>query len=196
MPVGDVERAVGAAAAADGIELVPMSHVPWLTTRGHLAVSGVPQGVLDRLALAFAALGGDAEAQAAKQLRPLPNDLVHLPTRTMVEVDELQHFTSFRLQTLRYLDDRSTLDHAGYASLCGTWAVKADAYRASKAAKGFPGACSRGRQRAYNDLLRDLLAPEHGWGLVRVPAARIDGATAYELAREAIRRVLDERRDS
>lgn len=196
MPVGDVERAVAAAAAADGIELVPMPRVPWLTTRGHFAVPGVSRDVLDRLAAAFAALGGDADAHRAKQLRTLPSDLVHLPTRTMVEVDELQHFTSFRLQTLQHVDVRSALDRASYASLCAAWAAKADAYRASKVAKGFPGASSRGRQRAYNDLLRDLLAPEHGWGLVRVPAAGIDGATAYERARDTIRAVLRERRDS
>ena len=62
MPVGDCQRAFGAAAESDGLELGP-SRVPWINQRGHF---GLPSGcrvAIRTLAAIFAALDGDPEAQ-------------------------------------------------------------------------------------------------------------------------------------
>lgn len=187
MPVGDTERGVAASAAAAGVVLTPMPRVPWLNTRGHFDLPAEAAPAVPILQRAFELLGGDEVEQRAKQRRPLPSDLLHAQTRTMVEVDEHQHFTSFRARTLDLLD----ADHAGFAvehyrALCVDLAPQSDRYRAAKQAKGFPGECSRGRQRAYNDLLRDVVAPLMGYRVVRVSAPHMTGAEAYAGAREQL----------
>ncbi|KQZ23653.1 hypothetical protein ASD43_04215 [Microbacterium sp. Root553] len=68
-----------------------------------------------------------------------PNDLFHTDSNTMVEVDEVQPFTSFRALTIREClscpGDRSE----EYLALRKEWSSAADRYRATKEAKGFPG---------------------------------------------------------
>lgn len=59
MPVGDCERGVAVAAAADGIELVSMPRVEWLNTRGHFELPERAASVVPELERAFALLGGD-----------------------------------------------------------------------------------------------------------------------------------------
>ncbi len=187
MAVGDTERAVATAAALDGIELLPMMSQSWLNTRGHLALPVQASAVLSTLQRAFAMLRGDEGEQRSKALRPLPNDLVHRHSMTMIEVDEFQHFTTFRASIIDLTgwSDGTLADE--YRSRCEQWGLRADRYRATKQAKGFPGGYSRGRQRAYNDLLRDLVCPLLGWQVVRVPAAGLDGNAAYGAARDRIR---------
>jgi len=181
MPVGDCERAFIAAAAADGLQLV-RARVPWLNQRGHL---GLPLGAEPaRRALAdiFAALDGDPVAQSRKRLTALPGDFVHEPTGTFIELDESQHFTSYRLLTFDLYPRDASLgfDADEYRALCREWSPKSDKYRASKAAVGF-GPGGRQRQRAYHDALRDLVIPALvGRPLVRVPAPDRDGAAAYQ----------------
>lgn len=179
MPVGDVERAVATAAAADGISLVGMPRVDWLNTHGHFALPAAAASAVPALQRAFDALEGDEAEQRSKRYGLLPSDLLHVASRTMVEVDEVQHFTSFRLLTLREVPRVFGGGDESYEALCATWKVKADKYRASKTAKGFPGPFSRSRQRAYNDLLRDLVAPLMGYQLTRVPAPYLSGREAY-----------------
>lgn len=178
MPVGDVERAVANAAAADGISLVRMPRVDWLNTHGHFALPAAATSAAPALQRAFDVLGGDEAEQRSKRLAALPSDLLHVESKTMIEVDELQHFTSFRQLTLREVPRLAGID-VEYRELCDRWSSKADKYRAAKMAKGFPGALSRARQRAYNDLLRDLVAPLMGYRLLRVPAPGLSGDEAY-----------------
>lgn len=185
LPVGDVERAVAKAAAIDGVTLVRMPRVEWLNTHGHFALPEAAAPAIPLLQRAFDALGGREAEQRSKLFRLLPSDLIHVNSRTMIEVDEFQHFTSYRRLTLRDLPAGSELRPV-YDRLCETWSLKADRYRASKVAKGFPGASSRARQRAYNDLLRDLVAPLMGYRLVRVPAPNISGDEAYRAASAAL----------
>jgi hypothetical protein len=45
---------------------------------------------------------GDLKALAAGRTTSLPGDFVHEPTGLLIEVDESQHFTSFRLQRLEF----------------------------------------------------------------------------------------------
>ena len=189
MPVGEVEAAVSAMASADGIALVRMPRVEWLNTHGHFALppqAADTQHVLQRV---FEALGGDEREQRSKQLRTLPSDLFHAATGTMVEVDEVQHFTSFRALTIRESLRAASGIEAEYLDLCRAWSSAADKYRASKTAKGFPGPFGRARQRAYNDLLRDLVAPAMGYRLIRVPAPKLSGREAYSLAAAKLQRL-------
>lgn len=193
MPIGDTERAVSAAAALDGIQLVPMPTVSWLNTHGHFALPEEAAEATPVLQQAFERLHGDKDEELSKPLRALPSDIAHLPTRTLVEIDEFQHFTSFRAVTLDLLNESGpTADVSTYSELCASWSNRADRYRARKVAKGFPGEYSRGRQRAYNDLLRDIVAPMMGWRVVRIPAPKLDGAHAYADARVRLLAVLEE----
>lgn len=125
-----------------------------------------------------------------KRLSNLPNDLVDVASRTMVEVDEFQHLTSMRGLTLGMVQDRSVgYDVDAYCELARTWQPNADRYFQSKITIGFPGPLSRGRGRAYLGLLRDIVSPLVGCRLIRVPAveeAATDsqkGAAAYARAR-------------
>lgn len=179
MPVGDVEAAVAASARADGVPLIRMARVAWLNTHGHFALPPQAASVAGVLQRVFEELGGDEREQRSKQLRTLPNDLFHTNSKTMVEVDELQHFTSFRALTIREHPSSQGDQSDEYLGLCEEWSSLADRYRVTKEANGFPGPHGRARQRAYNDLLRDLVAPVMGYRIVRVPAPMLSGPEAY-----------------
>lgn len=187
MPVGDCERAFAALAAEDGIPLV-RARVTWLNQRGHFGLPdslGEVRGVISRI---FEALGGNPEAQAAKRLTSLPGDFLHELSGTFIEIDESQHFTSWRLCTLNLYPSDVLLgyDLDEYQALCRQWASRSDRYRASKTALGF-GSGGRQRQRAYHDALRDLVVPAMGFPpVVRVPAPTRDGVAAYASVRQRL----------
>jgi hypothetical protein len=189
MARGDTQREFAEAAARDGIELVRQS-VDWLNQRGHL---GLPDDderrpaceVLERI---YLALGGDLEVLDAGRTTPLPGDFVHEPTGTLIEVDESQHFTSFRLVTLELYPDDAALgfDLRTYKQLCKTWQQRSDGYYRTKAARGF-GAGGRQKQRAYYDALRDVATPAmRRPPLIRVEAAERDPAEAYHRHRDQL----------
>jgi hypothetical protein len=159
-----------------------------LNQRGHLGLpDGVPavRQVLEEI---FAALGGDVLAQARKRATPLAGDFLHEPTGTLIEIDEHQHFTSYRLLTLDHYPDGVPLgfDLDEYRGLCHRWASKADGYFRTKAATGF-GPSGRQRQRAY-DALRDLAAPAIGLPpVIRVAGPDRNGSAAYGRVRGMLR---------
>lgn len=118
----------------------------------------------------------------------MPGDFFHEPSGTFVEVDESQHFTSWRLASLDLYPPDTPLgfDLATYRGSCQEWAPKSDRYRAAKAAVGF-GQAGRQRQRAYHDALRDLVVPAMGHPpVIRVPAPTPDGEGVYEAVRERL----------
>lgn len=187
MPVGDCERAFASAAAADGIALA-RAKVPWLNQRGHLGIPDAAAEVREVLGSIFESLGGLHDQQSAKRLTSLPGDFIHLESGTFIEVDESQHFTSYRLLSLeRYpADARLGFDIDDYRLLCRQWAECSDKYRRSKDAVGF-GVSGRQRQRAYHDTLRDLVTPAMGLPpVIRIAAPDRDGAAAYERIRERL----------
>jgi hypothetical protein len=187
MPVGDCERAFAMAAAADGIALT-RARVPWLNQRGHLGIPDAPTTVLANLQAIFDALGGRVDEQASKRWTSLPGDFFHEESGTFIEVDESQHFTSFRLLTLDLYPPEAPLgfDTDAYRALCRDWAERSDKYRKSKAAVGF-GEGGRQRQRAYHDALRDLVTPALGHPpVIRVAALDRDGAAAYHRVRDRL----------
>jgi hypothetical protein len=185
MARGDTQREFAKAAAEDGILLVRQSF-PWLSQRGHLALPDTPSAVtLERI---YVALGGDLDVLATRRTTRLPGDFVHEPTGALIELDESQHFTSFRLTALDLYEEDAALgfdlDH--YKTLCREWHKRSDGYYRTKVAKGF-GVAGRQRQRAYYDALRDLATPAMGHPpLIRIDAPLRDGRAAYRTHRERL----------
>jgi hypothetical protein len=173
MPV--TQTRVGELAKARGVVLAPGERLPWLTNRGHLAVGlrdRVPQETLEVLRAIFIELGGDEVALAAKRAGSDPRPDFMLDGQ-LVEIDEHQHFTTERRRTLEAYPATALLgfDRREYIDLCRAWHSSADRYRASKqtAEFSFPG--GRRAQRAYFDVVRDLLAPHCSPGpAIRIPA--------------------------
>ncbi|WP_457966062.1 hypothetical protein M1E17_05755 [Arthrobacter sp. D1-29] len=182
-----------AAAAADGIELIQNYSFQWMTEQGHFGLPPEAAGAVRSLHDIFLALEGDPAPYAAGRTNVLRGDLLYKPTGTIIEVDEFQHFSSWRLITLdAYPPDAAMgFDRDEYINLCRLNSRRADNYRASKIAKGFPNPGSRTRQRAYYDSLRDLAATAMGLPpVIRVPAVDDDGGHAYRRHRDKIARAL------
>lgn len=149
--------------------------VPWLSSRGHLdaAVASAPVPALEALADIHAALGSDGSVLAAKRTGRLMPDLLHVPTGCVIEVDEMQHFTTDRMASLDHYPPDLVLgfDTDLYRSLIDRWSAPADRAFAHRTSTDFPETGGRRAQRAYNDALRDLLAPTFtGRPVLRVPA--------------------------
>lgn len=181
MPVGDCENAFVEAALAHGVRLVRYKK-PWLNQRGHFGLPDSASNIAVPLERIFASLGGNASEQSVKRKISLPGDFIHESTGTLIEVDEVQHFTRFRLQTFSFYPYSSPLgfDVKEYTSLCKRHSPSADKYRHTKSAAAF-GVGGRQRQRAYYDALRDLATPAMGHpALIRIPAPDGNGKAAFE----------------
>lgn len=193
MAVGDCQRAFGPAAEKDGLRLGP-SRVPWINQRGHFGLPPECDDVIPLLEAIFVEMGGDPVVQSAKRPTPLTGDFVEQRTGALIEIDEQQHFTSFRAASLGLYptEVRLGFERALYLDLCRELAPRSDRYRATKGAIGF-GPGGRQRQRAYYDALRDLAAPACGRPpVIRVPVLDGDGAGAYRRERDRIRHLLDD----
>jgi hypothetical protein len=180
--MGRTEREFAALAAAGGIELGRRT-IAGLSGRGPWAdgLAAAPSPVRKTLANMHALLGGDALLLRAKAERALSPDFV-LPNGQIVEVDEIQHFTTDRLRTLElYPPDVSLgFDLGTYRELCQRHHRSADGYRAAKHATDFPFPGGRRAQRAFLDAVRDLLAPHlTGHPVLRVPAPECDADLAF-----------------
>lgn len=96
-----------------------------------------------------------------------PGDLLQV-----IEVDERQHFTGPRAETLELYPADSSL---GFDR--DLWLEQSLGLRGREPEGGFarpcppmfPGAGGRHRQRAFRDALADLIPPQHGW----LPTIRI-----------------------
>lgn len=186
MPVGTCEAAFGAAAANDGL-ILERGSIPDLSDAGHLDFDPIlPSRAV--LAAIFDDLGGGEVDLRTGSHRPLPLDWVFPEGQLIVEVDEAQHFTSDRLQTLcRYPADANVaFSIAEYRVLCHALSSTSDRYRIAKEARGFRRAGGRRAQRAYFDAVRDLAAPDFGWRVFRVPAGHGNGEKAYREVRERL----------
>lgn len=193
MPVGDCQRAFEEAAEADGLRLGP-SRLAWVNQRGHFGLPPEGRDAVAPLDAIFTALGGDRSAQLAKRTTPLPGDFIEARTGTLIEIDESQHFTSFRATSLELYPPDAMLgfDRERYLDLCREHAARSDRYRTRKDAVGF-GQGGRQRQRAYHDALRDLAAVACGCPpVIRVAVFDGDGAGVYRRERERIRHLLND----
>jgi hypothetical protein len=102
---------------------------------------------------------------------PTP-DFVHAELGVIVEVDEVQHFTTARLHSFDVYPADLPLgfDIGEYRGLVDRWRTTGDRAFAHRVSADFPEAGGRQAQRAYNDALRDLLAPTFtGFPVVRIP---------------------------
>jgi hypothetical protein len=172
MPVGDLAAAFMTEARNVGIDLRPGTVVPWLSGRGHLepGAAAAPRHVLARLSQIHAALGGRDDLLASKRAQ-YPKVDFFLANDTIVELDEIQHFSSERLVSLNHYEGmRVDLDVSAYRELVAVFRSVADKAWAQKTAADFPFPGGRRAQRAYLDAVRDLLAPAFGYRLVRVAA--------------------------
>jgi hypothetical protein len=118
--------------------------------------------------------------------------LVHEPTGTIVEVDEVLHFTTSRLQTLELYPGEIPLgfDAEEYKELCREHAPQTDKWRFGLASKTF-GFHGLQRERAYHDAVRDIAAWVMGHPpLIRIPAIDGDGEAAYERAKDDLQSKL------
>jgi hypothetical protein len=191
MPVGDCQREFADAAAADGIALSRQSF-DWLSKQGHFGLLreaksagahdlGRVDDAVRVLEAIYLELGGDLATLEAGRRNKLRGDFLHEPTRTLIEIDESQHFTSFRLASLALYPENAPIgfDLEEYIQLCRRWRRKSDGYRRTKEARGF-GPGGRQRQRPYYDALRDLATPAMGYSpLVRIDATQGNGKAAY-----------------
>lgn len=183
MPVGDLAAAFMTEARIAGIDLHPGTVVPWLSGRGHLepGAASAPQHVLERLSQIHAALGGRDDLLASKRAR-YPKVDFFLGNDTIVELDEIQHFSNERLVSLNHYEGmRVDLDVVAYRELVASFRSVADKAWATKTAADFPFAGGRRAQRAYLDAVRDLLAPAFGHRLLRVAAP--EGSISLSLDR-------------
>jgi hypothetical protein len=190
------------AAARDGIELTAGVTFDWLCEQGHVGLERVAKARRDPaivepvkaalrvLAGIYARLKGDpAVLHAARENLLLPVHLLHEPSGTLIQVDEREHFTSFRLTALGLYppDAHLAFDIEEHRRLCEELAPQTDAIGRGLAAKGF-GFGGVPRERAYHDALFDLATPAMGHPpLVRVAALDGDGAAAYERVRGRLR---------
>src|SRR5262245_36555647 len=108
MPVGDCQREFARAAAKDGIVLTAQSF-SWLCQQGHLALPWRASEARQTLERIFLALGGDLNDLSTGRSTALRGDFFHAPTQTLIEIDEPQHFTSARLETLDLYPENASL---------------------------------------------------------------------------------------
>jgi hypothetical protein len=125
----------------------------------------VPKSTLRLISTIYQRLGGDEHTLASKRAGSSPRaDFFLRAAAVIVEVDEIQHFTSDRLVTLELYSKEVQLafDIDEYRALIRRWRSIADNYRAAKPAVDFPHPGGRRAQRAYFDALRDLVGPSFG----------------------------------
>ena len=149
-------------------------------------------------------LGGDWEGTSAKTDGFLaPDAYFPEPYHFIFEFDELQHFTRFREQTLRFYPEDIPLAYAPekYLKFCHQ-------YHAAALAKGperfrrqtadFPYVNGRAAQRAFFDTFRDWLPPQHGLNpTVRLAEFEVtpilNGELTGDAAKTYIKRLISER---
>lgn len=164
-----------------GLPITPNVGYPWITNRVPTGDdASTPGRVLYRLSALHVRLGGDWEMRLAKRESQLRFDF-RVRDDTLIEVDPIYHFTSARLSTLDFYDGvESHLDVAKYRELCKEHADDAARSFGSKGTRDFPFDGGRAAQAAYFDFAKDVLAPAHGFRLVRLPAPQ--GELTSELA--------------
>ena len=163
-----------------------------MTSRGHTldeVQRRTPSEVLTARASIHRELGGDASILQATWLGnpPIP-DLVHQGLGCIIEVDEVQHFTTSRVRSIGLYpaDLPSGFDLGDYLAAAQQWAAKGD--RAF--AHDFPLPGGRQAQRAYNDALRDLRAPTFtGYPVIRLLVPDRDLTGIVDRFESAIERI-------
>jgi hypothetical protein len=162
---------VGAALDEMGVRAERRIGFDWITNRVPAEDDmGIPPRVKYRLIRLHEQLGGEWSRLENKRRRPLYFDF-SIDSSTLLEIDHKHQFTSERLLTLSFyegLDHHLNLDE--YRRVCEEYRDQADSYKRSSEAVDFPFSGGRRAQRAYFNVVQDLLAPAFGYRLVRLPA--------------------------
>ena len=157
---------------------------------------GLPDDELRRSTIAaleriYLTLGGDLAVLETKAT-PLRGDFIHMATGTLIELDQSQHFTSFRLRALEMYPPDVPLgfDKEKYMQLCRTWQSSPTTTCAPR--KPSTGVGGRQRQRAYYDALRGLTTPSDGAASAdKMNAADIIICDAYRRHRNTLTAALN-----
>lgn len=98
----ECEVGIAVEAAKEGLFLAPGISFEWIGTKGPYGLSGTTASVYESVMSVAIALGADLDAMrlARRIVRPHA-DLIHKASGVVIEVDEIQHFTSHRLLALR-----------------------------------------------------------------------------------------------
>jgi hypothetical protein len=196
----DLDAVFAEAAAKDGVAFEAQTF-DWASEPGHLAVeeladeTGDP-GVMQRAEIGVAALdqmftrfkGLVPVLQSCRINRPFTPVLVHEPTLTIVEVDDILHFSTPRLQSLELYprEVRVGFDIEEWKALCREHAPQTDRWRYGLASKCF-GWHGLQQERAYQDAVRDIASWVMGYPpLVRVKALDGDGQAAWASIRDEL----------
>ncbi|MEO5315551.1 hypothetical protein PV772_15785 [Pseudarthrobacter sp. CC12] len=176
-------------AAKEGLFLSPGISFEWVGTKGPYGLSGKTANVYEDVMTIAIALGADLDAMrlAQRVVRPRA-DLMHEESGVIIEVDELQHFTSHRLLSFESYPSGAPLgfDLEDYRDLCEQHRVKADKAWGTKKTATF-GPKSRGRQRAFYDALKDLSLPAAGLPpVVRIAVPDRDYIRAWKQVRDRV----------
>lgn len=185
----ECEVGIAVEAAKEGLFLSPGISFEWIGTKGPYGLSGKTASVYEPAMSVAIALGADLDAMrlARRIVRPQA-DLMHKDSRVVIEVDEIQHFTSHRLLSFESYPDDAPLgfDLEEYRGLCEQHSVKADKAWGTKKTATF-GPKSRGRQRAFYDALKDLSLPAAGLPpVVRIAVPDRDYIRAWKQARDRV----------
>jgi len=157
-----------------GTRLTVGAPLPWLSTRGHLdplVQREAPSELLDVLEDVHRELGGNLSVLASRPIRHEQTDLA-TANGQLIELDDVQHFTTARWQSLRLYPQMQSLGFSidSYRSLIETWKTKANAVFTRQWWPDFDFSGGRRAHRAYFDAVKDLLAPTFtGHQLLRVP---------------------------
>lgn len=183
------EIGIAVEAAKKGLFLSPGTNFEWIGTKGPYGLTGKTASVFEPVMSAAIALGADLDAmRSAKRVVRPPADLMHKESGVIVEVDEVQHFTSHRLLSFESYPSDAPLgfDLEEYRKLCSEYRSKADRAWGTKKTTTF-GPKSRGRQRAFYDALKDLSLPAAGLPpVVRIAVPDRNYVRAWDQARDRV----------
>lgn len=181
-----LEQDVIGAAREHGIHLTVAPPARWLTDRGHLTPivrDTAPAEVIEALDELHDGLGGNRRALQRARTVALRPGLRIESTGQLVEIDDLGHLTTARLASLSYYPEGSPIGFCveQYRALIETWRDRASRVFTKRWNADFDFAGGRRARRAYDDAVRDLLAPVFS-GLPAIRIAAPDGD-----ARSAVR---------
>lgn len=141
--------------------------------------------------LIFKSLNGDLKENQAKRNTQLECDAYFGGQFNFIfEFDEFQHFSSYRLESLKHYPQGLILNYDTeiWKTLCLTHSLKADKYRKNKKTRDFNFLGGRTAQRAYLDCFRDLLPEIQGLNpTLRINEFEVPNIT--EINKESLKRI-------
>ncbi len=148
-----------------GMNAIRQKTFDWLKNDHTIIENLDTKELLDKI---FICLNGDKEGLREKRKTNLKIDAFYSDINIVIEIDEVQHFTRYRYDTLKLIKEYENInigyDIEKYLEYCNTYFNKAmkkgqSGYRLKK--KEFPQEYGRCMQRAYLDSIRDVIIPQY-----------------------------------